>query len=353
MVTYASRRADSPAFDCIDEKGNRSSVAGDVSQNPKTVADVSVPEASSPRFLKGGLDSLRGPSHPDRPEATYGAWNCLRENSSDAEVDAEQTSDEEASDIPFLSLDPSANRQPHINSKRGPPLRRSPETISEASASHSGLRQDGDVSANEQARTTYRVPELPYRRSKRTHAPKPGQYPGSRCGSRSPPVHRLYGKKTVQTMLSSSSSSSGQSEEEAGSNVIADKIQNPTLPRSSTISHRVGSSGSGRALESKHKPSEYSRQPRSTGGSAPTSNPSSRNPQSSSEEDDRDPRATLSGHTIVIPRALYARGRRLLAPEDRNHLLASILMRGETHFIDRRRRRVSMASALFVVCVGR
>ncbi|KAI0829442.1 hypothetical protein BC628DRAFT_1417164 [Trametes gibbosa] len=45
-----------------------------------------------------------------------------------------------------------------------------------------------------------------------------------------------------------------------------------------------------------------------------------------------------AGHTVTIPKSEFARGRRLLAPNDQDVPLATVLMRGDAHFIDQRRK---------------
>ncbi|KAH9853779.1 hypothetical protein C2E23DRAFT_884436 [Lenzites betulinus] len=58
-----------------------------------------------------------------------------------------------------------------------------------------------------------------------------------------------------------------------------------------------------------------------------------------SDQDERElGKTSPGGHTVVIPKAEFARGRRLLAPNDQDVPFATILMRGDAHFIDQRRK---------------
>ncbi|KAI0356647.1 hypothetical protein OH77DRAFT_1423598 [Trametes cingulata] len=61
---------------------------------------------------------------------------------------------------------------------------------------------------------------------------------------------------------------------------------------------------------------------------------------SDSEEDQQGPmdQAGSAGRTVVIPKAEFARGRRLLTPRNQDIPLTTILMRGDAHFIDQRQK---------------
>ena len=130
---------------------------------------------------------------------------------------------------------------------------------------------------------------------------------------------------------------------------VRDKVQKPTVShrqqRSSTASYNLRKaqpSGSGSVPQHRRgasdRPIRSTRRSASPAGGAATS--------SSEDEQDAGDQASLwsstpSGHTVVIPKADFARGRRLLVPADPGYPITTVLMRGEAHFIDQQRKCVT------------
>ncbi|KAI0721875.1 hypothetical protein C8T65DRAFT_629499 [Cerioporus squamosus] len=158
---------------------------------------------------------------------------------------------------------------------------------------------------------------------------------------RRPPMH------DIQPGPSHSSESSDQSEDGADTNGHLESVQRPKLrmQRSDTASSRnlhIGRSNTTGVLRTRRNASDSggARRPESemNGGTDVS-------PEDDSEADHQRPSNPTSGHTVVIPKADYARGRRLLAPTNPDNPLTTILMRGEAHFVDQRRKtRISTYS---------
>ena len=205
------------------------------------------------------------------------------------------------------------------------------------------VRRNGNTKADTEVHSTSRrVLELPRRRSHRPPASTPGQQPDECSGSDTSPVRLRNSRKAFRTILSSSSQSSDQSEDETPRNAASSKAQNQAvpLPRLNGVSRnvrRIESRDLARTPPPRRSPSGSSRRAHSDGRSATASNPRRHAGSESEEELNVGPEASQSGHTEVIPKASFARGRRLLAPDDDDIPMATVLMRGEAHFIDQRR----------------
>ena len=353
MITYGSRGSETPEFEDIVESGNRQWTAR---ENPNGVAGASVTDASLPRFAVAGCSSQPQPSDRDNLRAAYGEWNSLLEDSSDVDMDAGGSSSRGSSVTRDTPPGPSirAVPGPQMDPQPGPSSRPPEELEPERSWFYS--QPSRNVAAGAQGSTPRgRGPPLPRRQPVRSSAPTPAGRPGSRLGTDGPPPSALSRRKTTVIELSSSSDSSDRSEEEdadgtAGTHKVQKAPQLP-LPRSDAVPRnvrRVGlSTSTGLSLSSRPAPSDTSRERRSAGRSARTSNPARNTRSSPDGREDRVPEAASLGYTVRIPKPDFARARRLLVPNARSKPMAAILMRGEAYFIDQRRKCVAVTSPSF------
>ncbi|TFK93863.1 hypothetical protein K466DRAFT_47608 [Polyporus arcularius HHB13444] len=157
---------------------------------------------------------------------------------------------------------------------------------------------------------------------------------------------RFMGRRPpVQDGQPGPSRGSDQSEEGTDGNGNCSSVSGLRLPRSNTASSRnprMGRSNTRVVLQTGRNASDSSRARRSESGLSGETDVS---PEDDPEVDRQRPTDPTSGHTVVIPKADYARGRRLLAPMNPSNPLTTILMRGEAHFVDQRRKmRISTYS---------
>ena len=360
VVSYGSVRSSSLEFEDIpkdiltDERRNSNAI--EVSGNFDNVSGASSCRSMSPRDSVDGSVPQLQVSDPEDSRAPYGEWKSLADDSSDVDMDVNEPSSRDSSvapplppTIPILDL-----LHPQME----------PESASgrldlEASSSSGVSRQNSPAAEYGQSDSSPRVaPKFPGR-ARRPSTPE--EPPNGRARSSSPP-DRTFRRRAAREIVLSSSSQSGHdqssdedSDAEAPRSAVrhgVSKAPHP-LPRSNTTSRnlpRVESRNSDGAPSPMRRASDCSRQSYSAARSAPVPNPS-RNAGTSSEHSE----STFAGHTIAFPMGSFARGRRLLVPENRGVPMSTVLMCGEVHFIDQRKRCVpmtffnlAMLKALFV-----
>ncbi|PIL36763.1 hypothetical protein GSI_00453 [Ganoderma sinense ZZ0214-1] len=333
--------------------------SGDVIQEDLSIATLDGDEEpnasvhSSPRFRQ--LSHYPSAAGPGKRRADYGEWKYLAEDSSDVEMElADHPSSRESSltrsappqetthgvaGLPFL---------PRTYDTSGLVSRQFPALAS--SSSRSGAGSSGSESASQRDRSSRerlysrRPADTPRRRphQRLDHDAEQSDENERAESAVFRPHRRLQAVDGVQLGAGNSIDLS-----ENGSDFdVRDKVQKPAVShrqqrssRASTNLRKAQPSGSGRVPQ--HRRGASDRPIRSTRRSA---SPASGVATSSSEDaQDTGHQASLSsstspGHTVVIPKADFARGRRLLVPADPDYPITAILMRGEAHFIDQPRK---------------
>ena len=132
----------------------------------------------------------------------------------------------------------------------------------------------------------------------------------------------------------------GQSEDRADASGSHSSAKKPRLRRSDTSARvpRIGRSNTTGPFTSRRSALDSGRARRSESG---LDSVLDMDAEDDSEYDCERPSGRIPGHTVVIPKADYARGRRLLAPANPAIPFTTILMRGEAHFVDQRRKCVA------------
>ncbi|KAI0751348.1 hypothetical protein C8Q80DRAFT_1156838 [Daedaleopsis nitida] len=289
------------------------------------------------------LDASSSHNHKDDPRsdmrvspcarrAEYGEWKALAEDSSDAGMGNGRLSSRESSEDRAFPQQPSLHVLPGL-----PCLPRSYDTSSLTSQGSSASapgpsRTDSLPSRTEHGRSTpSRGSPLPHRKP---YQPKQALETSRVVTPDSSPPPRRLGRRRLITNVHSGDLSEDDSDVNTGHKVGKPQAPPPRSGEGSRNLHRDYSDGT-RAPRFSNRAADKSRRPRSTFES-------SRSTGSSSEDEDANEHAATSaiasGHTVVIPKASYARGRRLLAPANHGQPLTTILMRGEAHFVDRKRR---------------
>lgn len=339
MVTYGSPRSEHHAETVRDRDDDQTEEG---SQSPHS------PHHDGALRLGDSSGSIRKPATPSRRQlekcrADYGNWQSLAAESSDADMDDLHPSSRESS--PGRAFPPQSLG-------RIPGLGFLPQTYDAsdlatqkafAPASRSGPGSDSDPSTDGRAHTPPQpVPPYTSIRNERNRNTRYSDDVDSDPEDSDGPSNRsVAGKKSMQRMQADSSSDHDDTDEDMGgvdvtSREEARSLRPPTHDRSRRRA-RVRAPESG--LQSKRNTSpEPSRH----------SNPARRAPSrsisedmgSDSDQDEPDPagQENPTGHTVVIPKAGYARGRRLLAPRNQDLPFTTILMRGDAHFVDQRRK---------------
>ncbi len=290
--------------------------------------------------------------------AYYGEWKVLANDSSDAEMEDGHQSSRESSVARSLPPQPTHHVLPGL-----PFLPQTYDTSSLFSQQSStsipcpyrtGVHGETISSRSERERSTPpRVPVLPSRTSYRTLNEALENSSNRTATDSMHPLRRASRQKASQH-VQSSDHSEDDSDGEPTNKV---RVSQETPPRSKVASHNLRRNRSGGTIE-RHQDgriasaaSSHAR-PRLVRRSA-VSETSDRNGSRQAEEledEQVSASATTSGHTVVIPKAEYARGRRLLAPSSPNHPLTTILMRGEAHFVDQQQKCVASGLLHLLYC---
>ncbi len=334
-MTYASPRSDHISATVRDRDDDQTEEG-----SPPPHHDGAIPLGDSSR-------SIRKPTTPSRRQlerrrADYGNWQSLAAESSDAELD----------DVHPSSRDSSPDRAfPPQSLGRIPGLGFLPQTYDAsdlatqktfAPASRSGPRSDSDPSTDGRAHTPPQpVPPYTSMRNERNrntrHSDDVDSDPEDFDG---PPNRSVAGKKTMQRMQVDSSSDHDETDEDMGIDVISREEARTLRSRTHYRSRRRARVRAPvRGPQSKRNASPEPSRHSNSARRAP-SRSISEDMDSGSDQDESDPagQQNPTGHTVVIPKAGYARGRRLLAPRNQDLPFTTILMRGDAHFIDQRRK---------------
>ncbi|EJF62978.1 hypothetical protein DICSQDRAFT_168644 [Dichomitus squalens LYAD-421 SS1] len=342
VVSYASRGAETPSSeDVIQGVRVCPSEDGDVRYDTPEYGSLrSIPFINA--RSKGAADSSEG-------RAEYGEWKHLAEDSSDVEMEAGHPSSRES------SLARSIPPQKSTHAVTGLPFL--PQTydtsdlvLQQPSAPASGTTRTGASPSNSSSTSERdnspprRAPELPRRRIDRPS--RNGEDSDGSIDGESPPVQSLSRRRPVEASKPSTGQGIYLSEDDSDIN-SGSKVQKPTA------AHRQQRSSAGSRTLRKVQPGSSVKAALQRRRSAPdrprrsarrsTSHASEEVNYSSLDEDDDESPASSSatlGHTLVIPKADYARGRRLLVPASLDSPITTVLMRGEAHFIDQRRKTI-------------
>ncbi|KAI1792921.1 hypothetical protein LXA43DRAFT_1003819 [Ganoderma leucocontextum] len=306
--------------------------------------------ASVHSSLRSRQLSYLSAADPGKHRADYGEWKYLVEDSSDVEMEADHPSSRESSlartappqeptrvvaGLPFL---------PHTYDTSGLVSHQLPALASGSSRSGAGPSSDSSTSQRDRPSrerlSSRRMAELPRRRPHlRLDQNAEESDENERAES---PLFRPLGRRRAAESVQPGTRKGIYLSENDSDFDVRDKVQKPAVShrqqRSSTASRNLREAQpSGSRTSPQHRRGASDRPVRSTRRSA---SPACGVANSSSEDADQ---ASLSssassGHTIVIPKADFARGRRLLVPADPDYPITTLLMRGEAHFIDQRRK---------------
>ncbi|KAM5535634.1 hypothetical protein V8D89_010621 [Ganoderma adspersum] len=346
-VRHASCGAEPSSLeDVIQDDLARASLDGDEEHN--------APAHSSPRSRQ--VSHYPSPADPDKPRADYGEWKYLAEDSSDVEMElAGHPSSRESSltrsappqetthgvaGLPFL---PRTYDTSDLVSHQLPVLASGSGRSGAGPSSNSESTSQRDRSSRERLYSR-RLADLPRRRPRQRldhDAEESDEYERAENA-----VFRPSGRLRAVDCVQPGAGNSIVLSENVSDFDVRDKVQKPT------VSHRQQRSSTASCNLRKAQPSGSERVPQHRRGASdrPIRSPRrSASPASgaatSSSEDEQDAgdqasllSSTSSGHMVVIPKADFARGRRLLVPADPDYPITTILMRGEAHFIDQQRK---------------
>ncbi|KAI0650011.1 hypothetical protein C8Q79DRAFT_941915 [Trametes meyenii] len=305
-----------------------------------------VSEASDP---PGSIRNSVSPSRRqlEKRRADYGNWKSLAAESSQAEMSDERLSSRESSpERAFppqaLAAVPGLNFLPQTHDVFG---LAAPQVY--ASGSRTGSRSDSNPSSSEHGRPPphHAHRQRSHIRSHRTARDSKNSLnteASSGDEDSDGPRHRRVIQGAPARSIGRSSDSSGDSEDE---HMDIDAEDAEVQQEMNLLSTRSLRRKQCRTLSGAHTSTSRGRSNAST-GHVQFVRPARRARSSSAGSDD-DPEkgqcdlaAQMSpdGHTVVIPKAEFARARRLLAPKDQHLPLTTILMRGDAHFIDQRRK---------------
>ncbi|KAI0370285.1 hypothetical protein BV20DRAFT_1113275 [Pilatotrama ljubarskyi] len=339
VMLYASARAERPDKTGGTEGGNYQ--RGDPA--PSTVPSLVDDDVHSGH--RRSTRDLNPPSQRqmEKRRADYGNWQGLGAESSEADMDDEPSSSRESSpdrafppqslnSIPGLGFLPQTYDVSGLVSQQAFTYGPRSGSCSSSTASLEGVGRP--PSKRPQAEIPRTGRDRTVRRAHGTSSGLPasdGPYDAS-TGRRSPLQHLRTG---------SHDPTEGSSEYMEVDSMNAEVQQETSNSRNSAYRggrHRVQTGMTARRSQSKGRASSEHSQESSPAGRTPLS--SSPDVESDLEEDQREPtyQPSPAGHTVVIPKADFARGRRLLTPRDQDIPFATILMRGDAHFIDQRQK---------------
>ena len=348
-MSYASRSAETPSLEDVIQEGHFSPSQGD-DDDDNTHVDGSVHPNSSVN------PSCNKVADPRKGRADYGEWKHLEEDSSDFDMEAGRPSSRESSLVRSIPPQPATRTVaglpflPHTYDAsdlayRQQPAPASGNTRTGASPSNSSSGSQRDHSSPR------RMLRLPRRRPRRQPV-RDGEDSDESTDAESSPVRPLGRRRPVE--VSNLNTRQGICPSEDGSDVNSDsKVQKPTVPHRQQRSNagtrslrKVQPSSSAKAAL-QHRRTASDRPPRSARRS--TSHASDEASQNEGDDELPASSSTTSGHTVVIPKADYARGRRLLVPASLHSPITTVLMRGDAHFIDRQRKCVAAIPIHFYV----
>ncbi len=355
---HTSRGAESPPQrDVIQEDLAITSLDGDEELNASV--------HSSPHSRQ--LSTYPSAADSGKRRADYGEWKYLAEDSSDVEMELADDPSSRASSLTRSAPPQEATRGvaglpflPQTYDTSGLVSHQPSAPASGSSRSGAGRSSDSSTSQRDHPSREHlssrRPADLPHRRPHRRLDQDSEESDEDERAER-PFLRPRRRRRAVDGVQPGTGKDINLSENDSHFDV-RDKVQNPTAShrqqRSSTSSRNLREaqpSGSGRVPH--HRRGASDRPIRSARRSA---SPAS-GVATSSSEDELDAghqaplsSATSSAHTVVIPKADFARGRRLLVPADPDYPITTILMRGEAHFIDQQRKCVT---TVFIFCTKR
>ncbi|KAI0771857.1 hypothetical protein BD413DRAFT_46832 [Trametes elegans] len=340
VVTYASSPRSVEAEELRHDGHSFQPANASQSQNTQDRDEVS--------HLRNRPNSTRNPIRPSKRQlekgrADYGNWQSLAAESSDSEMNDERTSSKESSpDRAFPAQSPG-----HV-----PGLSFLPQTYdvsnlathqASASTTRSGSNSAGSDSEPFLGKEDHPSPDGYYSNSatntgqyrRREHTERllsdPDRGPPNR------PAMRKNAARHVQSGRNSSDRSyDARMDVDTADHGIAQErpLERPHAPLRGRVRTR-------RSVPSSTTHVKRTANSHHTNSTALRSRSSSiANVDSDLEGGGRERAGCMgpAGHTVVIPKAEYARGRRLLAPGNQDLPLATVLMRGDAHFIDQRRK---------------
>ncbi|KAJ8501439.1 hypothetical protein ONZ51_g606 [Trametes cubensis] len=284
----------------------------------------------------GNLPDVDDVLHKKR-RADYGNWQSLAIESSDAEMDDARPSSRDSSPeraFPPQVTDsvPGLNFLPQTYDASGLVLPKG-----SSSGAHYDMNSDVELSFDEEDPPS---PRGSQHKSSRALSRRTRQRVGGEHGSPAKPsVQRYRQRRAMQPIASRLNDRANTMDEDDSDGDIVSKTvkgisspkmviasqqrrQDPALHGSRSTSSRSSSlSQSGRAARSR-------------------TSDSSAHVEFGSDEGEHElgVQKGPAGQTVVIPKSEFARGRRLLASRDQVIPLATILMRGDAHFVDQRRK---------------
>ena len=304
-----------------------------------------LPDEDDVLHVRSPHDSVRNLTAPsqrqlEKRRADYGNWQSLAIESSDAEMDDARPSSRDSSPeraFPPQVTDsvPGLNFLPQTYDASGLVL---PEGSS--SGAHYDMNSDVELSFDEEDPPS---PRGSQHKSSRALSRRTRQRVGGEHGSPAKPsVQRYRQRRAMQPIASRLNDRANTMDEDDSDGDIVSKTvkgisspkmviasqqrrQDPALHGSRSTSSRSSSlSQSGRAARSR-------------------TSDSSAHVEFGSDEGEHElgVQKGPAGQTVVIPKSEFARGRRLLASRDQVIPLATILMRGDAHFVDQRRKYVA------------
>ncbi|KAH9894261.1 hypothetical protein C8Q73DRAFT_790821 [Cubamyces lactineus] len=271
----------------------------------------------------------------EKRRADYGNWQSLAMESSDAEMDDARPSSRDSSPdraFPPQAVDcvPGFNFLPRTYDASG-------LVLPEGSPSDAHYEMNVELSFNDEESPSPRGSQR-----KRSHAPncRTGRRVGGERDSPAEPSargsRRRKAKHPGASRLNDCTNSTDGVDSDA--DLVSKTIKGMSSPKA------VAASRQRRRDPALHGSRDVSSRSSSTSQSGRAARPrtSSSSVHVVSETDEGENELGVqkgpTGHPVVIPKSEFARGRRLLAPRDQVLPLATILMRGDAHFIDQRRK---------------
>ncbi|KAI0637798.1 hypothetical protein C8Q77DRAFT_1087928 [Trametes polyzona] len=334
VVTYASSPRPERPEEASQVEGGHQEAA---KLSTASLDDDDVPSRASPSR------SIRNPMKPssrqlEKRRAGYGTWQSFATESSDAEMDDVHPSSRESSpDKVFppqpLGRIPGLGFLPQTYDTSGLVM---PEAF--ASISRSGSRLDNEGSSDERERSPreYATRLKPHRIARQGTGRSVDDIPIDPESPDGPLDRSAVRRKTTQAARVDSESN--DDELGTGADVMSEdensrsrSLERHKCRRVRVVVPRVVSAGRRTTSLGRAQHAHSSRRVPTRSGA---------DIDSDSEQDEREAtgQTTHSGHTVVIPKAEFARGRRLLAPRNQDLPYTTILMRGDAHFIDQRRK---------------
>ncbi|KAI0334774.1 hypothetical protein GY45DRAFT_1044110 [Cubamyces sp. BRFM 1775] len=293
------------------------------------------------RSPHGSVRNLAAPSQRqlEKRRADYGNWQSLAIESSDAEMDDARPSSRDSS--PDRAFPPQA-----VDSVPG--LKFLPRTYDASglvlpegspSGAHYDMNSDVELSFDEDPpspRGSQHKPSLALSHRTRRRVGGEGGSPAK------PSAGRSKERQAIQPSASRLNDCANATDEDnSDADIVSKTVKGIPSPRMAAASRQRRQ---GPKPRGGHSSSSRSASLSQSGRAARPKTPnSSAHVENGSDESEHElgVQKGPAGHTVVIPKSEFARGRRLLAPGDQVLPLATILMRGDAHFIDQRRKYVA------------